>query len=144
MYYFAGCFHCTYSVHTCLDGVDVALRAELSEVCTSIDADHIAQLVDKLRDTMKRFAAALVVGNPNAEFWWDYMTMGSILLCLSRAQPDESCHGMSMYMLSGVCCHSSSCTTMLITPDGGTVYLDEMSVLPPEESSMGYKKAAVW
>ena len=31
-----------------LDGVDVALRAELSDVCTSIDADHIAHIVDKL------------------------------------------------------------------------------------------------
>ena len=45
MYYFAGCFHCTY---TYLDVVDVALAAKLSEVCTSIDTDHIAQMVDKL------------------------------------------------------------------------------------------------
>ena len=57
MYYFAGCFHCTY---TYLDGVDVVLRAELS------DADHIAQMVDKLttgsfRDAVTGFAAALVV-----------------------------------------------------------------------------------
>ncbi len=35
-------------LYTYLDGVDVALRAELSEVCTYIDADHIAQMVDKL------------------------------------------------------------------------------------------------
>ena len=35
-------------LYTYLDGVDVALRAELLEVCTSIDADHIAQMVDKL------------------------------------------------------------------------------------------------
>ena len=35
-------------LYTYLDGVDVALRVELSEVCTSIDADHIAQMVDKL------------------------------------------------------------------------------------------------
>ena len=78
-----------------LDVVDVALRAELSEVCTSIDADHIAQMVDKLTtgsflDAMKGFAAALVVVNTNAEFWWDYITMVSILLCFTRAQPDGS------------------------------------------------------
>ncbi len=35
-------------LYTYLDGVDVALRAELSEVCTCIDADHNAQMVDKL------------------------------------------------------------------------------------------------
>ena len=29
-------------LYTYLDGVDVALRAELPEVCTSIDADYIA------------------------------------------------------------------------------------------------------
>ena len=57
-------------LYTYLDGVDVALRAELSEVCTSIDADHMAQMVDKLtiggfRDAMKGFAAALVVENQN-------------------------------------------------------------------------------
>ena len=134
MYYFAGCFHCTY---TYLDGVDVALKAELSEVCTSLNADPIAQKVDKLtigsfRDAMKGFVAAFVVENPNAEFWWDYVTVVSILLCFTRAQRDGSCHGMSTYMLSSVCCQSSSCTTMLITPDGGTVYLAEISVLPPE------------
>ncbi len=53
-------------LYTYLDGLDVKLRDELSEVCTSIDADHIAQMVDKLttgsfRDAMKGFAAALVV-----------------------------------------------------------------------------------
>ena len=86
-----------YSSHssTSLDGVDVALRAELSEVCTSIDADHIAQMVEKLttdrfRDAMKGFSVALVVENRNAEFWWDYMTMVSILLCFTRAQRDGS------------------------------------------------------
>ena len=78
-----------------MDGIDVTLRAELSEVCTSIDADHIAQMVDKLttgsfRDAMKVFPAVRVVENPNAEFWWDYMTMVSILLCFTRAQRDGS------------------------------------------------------
>ena len=109
--------------YTYLDGVDVALRAALSEVCTSNDVDHIAQLVDKLttdsfRDAMKGFAAGLVVENPNAEFWWDYMTMVSILLCFTRVQRDGSCHGISTYTLSSVCCHPSSGTTMLITRYG--------------------------
>ena len=87
MYYFAGCFHCTY---TYLDGVDVALRAELSEVCTSIDADHIAQMVDK-RTTgsfwyaMKRFAAGFVIENPNAELWWDYNDYGQDPTLLHRS-----------------------------------------------------------
>ena len=35
-------------LYTYMDGIGVALKAELSEVCTSIDADHIAQMVDKL------------------------------------------------------------------------------------------------
>ena len=39
-------------------------------------------------------------------------------------------HGISTYMLSSVCYHSSSGATILITPVG--VYLAEMSVLPPE------------
>ena len=52
-------------------------------------------MVDKLtigsfRDGMKGFAATLVVENPNAEFWWDYMAMVSILLCFTQAQRDGS------------------------------------------------------
>ena len=106
---------------TSLDGVDVALRAVLSEVCTSIDADHIAQMVEKLttdrfRDAMKGFSAALVVENRNAEFWWDYMTMVSILLCSHEQNVTD--HGIYTYMLSSVCYHSSSGTTMSITPYG--------------------------
>ena len=82
-------------LYTYLDGIDVTLRAELSKVCTSIDADHIAHMVDKLTtgsfwDAMKGFPAVLVVENENAEFWWDYMTMVSILLCFTRAQRDGS------------------------------------------------------
>ena len=73
-----------FPLHTYLDGVDVVLRAELS------DADHIAQMVDKLttgsfRDAVTGFAAALVVENPYAELWWDYTTMVSMLLCFTRA-----------------------------------------------------------
>ena len=81
------------------------LKAELSEVCTSIDADHITQVVDKLstgsfRDAMKGFPAALVVENPNAEFWWDYMTMVSILL--HSHERNVMNHRISTYMLSSV------------------------------------------
>ena len=82
MYYFAGCFHCIY---TYLDGVDVALRAELTEVCTSIDADHILQMVD-----MKGFAAALVGETRMLNYGGTIMTMVSILLCFTRAQRDGS------------------------------------------------------
>ncbi|KAF3851701.1 hypothetical protein F7725_013473 [Dissostichus mawsoni] len=39
---------CTY-----LEEVDVTLRAELSDLCQSVDADYIAQMVDKL--TTDRF-----------------------------------------------------------------------------------------
>ena len=38
-------------LYTYLDGIDVALRAELSDVSTYMDADRIAQIVDKLITT---------------------------------------------------------------------------------------------
>lgn len=71
-----------HSLTTYLDEVDVTLRAELLDLCQSVAADHIAQMVDKLtkdqyRQPMKEFAAALAVDDPNAVFWWDYMTMVS-------------------------------------------------------------------
>ena len=81
-------------LYTYLDEVDVTLRAELLDLCQSVDAvDHIAQMVDKLttdrfQQPMKEFAASLAVDDPNAAFWWDYMTMVSILLCFTRAQRD--------------------------------------------------------
>ena len=126
-----------YSSHssTSLDGVDVALRAVLSEVCTSIDADHIAQMVEKLttdsfRDAIKGFTAALVVENPNAEFWWDYMTMVSILLCFTRAQRDGS-WDLHLYafkrMLPFLFRYDHVNYAIWVT-----VYLAEMSVIPPE------------
>ena len=35
---------------------------------------------------MKEFAAALAIDDPNAELWWDYVTMVSIPLCFTRPQ----------------------------------------------------------
>ena len=49
-------------LYTYLDGVDATLRADFSDVCTSIDTDHITQMVDKLtpdrfQHPTKEFAA---------------------------------------------------------------------------------------
>ena len=122
-------------LYTYLDGVDVALRAALSEVCTSIDADHIAQIVDTLttgsfRSAMKGFAAAVVVETPNAEFWWEYMTAVSILICFTGAQGGGS-WDIHLYAFKRM-------LPFLFRYDHvnyvrwGTLYLAEMSVLPPE------------
>ena len=59
-----------------LDGVDVTLRAVLSDLCQSTDADDIAQMINKLttdrfQQPMKEFAASLALDDPNAVFWWD-------------------------------------------------------------------------
>ena len=110
-------------------------RAVLSEVCTSIDGDQSAQMVEKLttgsfRDAMKAFAAALAVENPNAEFWWDYLTMVSIRLCSIRAQRDGS-WDLHLYTFKRL-------LPFLFRYDHvnyarwDNVYLAEMSVLPPE------------
>ena len=122
-------------LYTYLDGVDVALRTALSEVCTSIDADHIAQMVDKLttcsfRGAMEGFAAAVVVEYPNAEFWWEYMTAVSILICFIGAQRGGS-WDIHLYAFKRM-------LPFLFRYDHvnyarwGTLYLAEMSVLPPE------------
>ena len=88
-------------------------------------------MVDKLttgsfRDTMK----ALVVVNPNAEFWWDYITMVSILLCFTRAQRDGS-WDLHLYafkrMLSFLFRYGHVNYARWVT-----VYLADMSVLLPE------------
>lgn len=114
---------------------DVTLRAELADLCQSIDADHIAQMVDKLikdrfQQPMKEFSASLAVDNPNAAFWWDYMTMVSILLCFTRAQRD-GLWDLHLYALKCM-------LPFFFRYDHinyarwGTVYLAEMSALPPE------------
>ena len=122
-------------LYTYLDGVDVELRAALSEVCTSIDADHIALMVDKLttgsfRSAMKGFATAVVVENLNSEFWWEYMTAVSILICFTGAQRGGS-WDIHLYAFKRM-------LSFLFRYDHvnyarwGTLYLAEMSVLPPE------------
>ena len=92
-------------------------------------------MVDKLttgsfRDVMKGFAAALVVVHPNAEFWWYYITMVSILLCFIREQLDGS-WDLHLYafkrMLSFLFRYGHVNYAIWVT-----VYLADMSVLPPE------------
>jgi len=81
--------------YTYLDGVDVTLRAKFSDICTSIDDDHIAKTVDKLntdrfQQPMIVFSPALAVDEPHGKFWWNYMTMVRILLCFTRTRHDGS------------------------------------------------------
>ena len=79
---------------------------------------------------MKGFAAAVVVENPNAEFCWDYMTVVSILICFTGAQRGGS---WDIHLYAFKCM-----LPFLFRYDHvnyarwGTVYLAEMSVLPPE------------
>jgi len=56
-----------------MNEVDIILSVKLSYVCTSIDDDYIAQMVDKLTTDrfqypVKEFAPVLTVDDPNAEF----------------------------------------------------------------------------
>ena len=122
-------------LYTYLDEVDVTLRAELSDAGTSLDAESIAQMVDKLTTDrfqlpIKEFAAGLAVDDPTAGFWWDYMTMVSILLCFTRVQRDGSWN-LHLYAFKRM-------LPFLFRYDHvnyarwGTVYLAEMLVLPPE------------
>jgi len=79
---------------------------------------------------MKEFATGIAVDDPNAEFWWYYMTMVIILPCFTKAKRDESCD-LQLYAFK------------LTLPflfrkyrvnyaRLGTLCLVEMSVLPPE------------
>ena len=107
--------------HTCLEDVDDTTRAERTDGCTSIDVDSITQMVETLsteisRQPMKEFAEALAVDDPNVEFWWQYMTMVSILLSFTRAQRDVC--GIFTWIPSSVCCHISSGMIMSTTLDG--------------------------
>ena len=67
--------------------------AELLDLNTVIDADHIAHMDEKLtpdrfQQAMKEFAEDLTADDPTADFWWSCMAMVNILLCFTRAQRD--------------------------------------------------------
>ncbi|KAK2155443.1 hypothetical protein LSH36_240g02005 [Paralvinella palmiformis] len=104
-------------------------------ICTSIDADYIAQKVDKLTTVIsqhhiKWLVVALTVDEPNTEFLWNYMTIVSIIFCFTRAR----CDGSSDLHLYAFKCM----LPFLFGYDHvnharwGTVYLAEVSVLRPE------------
>ena len=121
--------------YTYLDVVDDTLRAELSDGCTSIDLDSITQMVETLsterfRQPMKEFAEALAVDDPNAEFWWQYMTMVSILLSFTRAQRD-GLWNLHLYSFKRMLPYFFRYDHVNYAR-WGTVYLAEMSTLPPE------------
>ena len=85
---------------------------------------------ERFRQPMKEFAEALAVDDPNAEFWWQYMTLVSILLSFTRAQRDGlwdlhlySFKRMLPYFFRYDHVNYARC---------GTVYLAAMSTLPPE------------
>ena len=141
VYYFFPIAH----MYTYLDWVDVALWAELSEVCTSIDVDHIAHMVKltigSFQDAIKGFAAALVVENPNTEFWWDYMTVVSILLCFTRAQRDGS-RDIHLYEFKPLLPFPLG-TTMLVTPYG-VMYTWLICRFSRQTSSMSSRQATSW
>ncbi|KAK5894620.1 hypothetical protein CesoFtcFv8_011294 [Champsocephalus esox] len=122
-------------LYTYLDEVDVTLRAELSDLCQSVDADHIAQMVDKLttdrfQQPMKEFAASLAVDDPNTAFWWDYMTMVSIVLCFIRVQRD-GLWDLHLYAFKRMLTFFFR-YVHINNARWGTVYLAEISALPPE------------
>ena len=114
-----------------LRGIDLTLRADLLDLSTVIDADHIAHMVEKL--TSDRFQQAmkdLIADDPTVEFWWSYMTKVSILLCLTRAQCD-GLWDMHLYAFKWM-------LPFFFWYDHinyarwGSVYLAEMSYLPQE------------
>ena len=122
-------------LHAYLEGIDLTLRAELLHLSTVIDADHIAHMVEKLtsdrfQQAMKEFAEDLIADDPTAEFWWNYMTMVSILLCFTRAQRD-GLWDLHLYAFKRM-------LPFFVRYDHinyarwGSVYLAEMSDLPQE------------
>ena len=121
--------------YTYLDVVDDTLRAELSDGCTSIDLDSITQMVETLstkgfRQPMKELAEALAVDDPNAEFWWQYMTMVSILLSFTRAQRD-GLWNLHLYYFKRMLPYFFR-NDHVNYARWDTVYLAEMLTLPPE------------
>jgi len=72
-----------------LDCVDVELRAELDSLGKWSDTEVISQMVDTLAS--ERFHQPILdfvkvlKEDTNAEFWWNYMEMVSILLYFTKA-----------------------------------------------------------
>ncbi|KAK1879977.1 Aerobic magnesium-protoporphyrin IX monomethyl ester [oxidative] cyclase [Dissostichus eleginoides] len=79
---------------------------------------------------MKEFAASLAVDDPNAAFWWDYMTMVSIVLCFTRAQRD-GLWDLHLYAFKRRLPFFFRYNHINYAR-WDTVYLAEMSALPPE------------
>ena len=79
---------------------------------------------------MKEFAEALAVDDPNAEFWWQYMTMVSILLSFTRTQYDWL-WDLHLYSFKRMLPYVFRYDHVNYAR-WGTVYLAEMSTLPPE------------
>ena len=123
-------------LHGFLEKVDLELMAELEELeSTKIDAAQIALLVRKLssekfQHTVKEFATDLIAGDPNVAFWWQYMNIVTILLCFTRAHRD-GLWDLHLYAFSQM-------LPFFFRYDHinyarwGSVYLAEMSILPPE------------
>ena len=118
-----------------LDSVDVELRAELDSLGKSSDTEAISQMVDTLaserfQQPILDFVKVLKEEDPNAEFWWNYMEMVSILLYFTRAQRDGlwELHLYAFWhMLPFFFRYDHvNCARW------GTVYLAEMAKLPPD------------
>jgi len=97
--------------------------------------DSITQMVkilstERYRQPIQEFAEALTVYDQNTEFWWQYMTMVSVLLLFIRTQRDGlwdlhlySFNRMLLYFLWYD--HVNYARWV-------SVYLAEMSTLPPD------------
>ncbi|KAK5916347.1 hypothetical protein CgunFtcFv8_011340 [Champsocephalus gunnari] len=85
---------------------------------------------DRFQQPMKEFAASLAVDDPNAAFWWDYMTMVNIVLCFIRAQRD-GLWNLHLYAFKRKLPFFFR-YDHINDARWGTVYLAEMSALPPE------------
>ena len=79
---------------------------------------------------MKEFAEALAVDDPNAEFWWQFMTTVSILLSFTREQRD-GLWDLHLYSFKRMLPYFFRYDHVKYAR-WGTVYLAEMSTLPPE------------
>lgn len=84
----------------------------------------------KFRELMDRFITNLKQDNPNAQFWWHYMEMVSILLLFIRAQRD-GLWDLHLYAFGRMLPYFFRYDHINYAR-WGTVYLAEMNQLPPE------------